>query len=107
MIPRFQTLVTLSTKEFPGHENGLNTINMPPQSILIKMLGKTLKKIEIKRDGHKSKRRFSNAKHKKEPKVFSRKAYLAQGGLEPPETSVAVFERHLGDGVKSTSSGLG
>lgn len=28
---------------------------------------------------------------KKEPKVFSRKAYLAQGGLEPPETSVAVF----------------
>jgi len=28
---------------------------------------------------------------KKEPKVVSRKAHLAQGGLEPPETSVAVF----------------
>ena len=28
---------------------------------------------------------------KKEPEVVSRKAHLAQGGLEPPETSVAVF----------------
>ena len=28
---------------------------------------------------------------KKEPEVVSRKAHLAQVGLEPPETSVAVF----------------